>query len=138
MHITTRSRICRCRWSLTYQINSKEASGKACEIWLKFRLRGNFSNSANMDTPCCHAWKVAIYFSNLNFIHIERITTNYQTLQTWVGLNVTCTIAWTLYHTRDHIFSLRLAWFWAIWNPLPRVSIIFSKKLLIFFLKIWR
>ena len=29
-------------------MNSKEASGKACEIWLKLGLPGNFSNSANM------------------------------------------------------------------------------------------
>ena len=26
-------------------MNSKEASGKACEIWLKWGLHGNFSNT---------------------------------------------------------------------------------------------
>ena len=70
-------------------MNSKEASGKACGMWLKLRLHGNnFSNSANMDRPCCHVWKVSISFSNLNFSHIERVITHYQTLQTWAGLNV--------------------------------------------------
>ena len=29
-------------------MSSKEASGKACEIWLKLGSPGNFSNSANM------------------------------------------------------------------------------------------
>ena len=70
-------------------MNSKEASGKACEIWLKLGLPGNSSNSANMDRTCCHVWKVAISFSNLNFSHIERVTTHYQTLQTCIALNVT-------------------------------------------------
>ena len=69
---------------------SKEPSGKACEIWLKLGLHGNFSNSANMDRPSCHAWKVAISFSNPNFGHFELVTMHYQTLQTWIGLNVTC------------------------------------------------
>ena len=36
LHITNRSRIS--RWCFTYQINSKEASGKVCEIWIKLRL----------------------------------------------------------------------------------------------------
>ena len=31
--------------------------------------------------------KIAISFSNLNFIHVERVTTHYHTLQTWIGHN---------------------------------------------------
>ena len=69
-------------------MNFKEASGKACEIWLKLGLHGNFSNS-NMDRSSCHVWKVAISFSNLNFSNLELVTTNYQALQAWMGLNVT-------------------------------------------------
>ena len=70
-------------------MNYKEASGKVCEIWLKLGLHDNFSNSANIDRPSCHVWKVAISFSNLNFSHIERVTTHYQTLQTRIGFDVT-------------------------------------------------
>ena len=51
----TRSKIW--TWFLAYVINSKEASGKACEIWLKYRL-------------------------------LKDMTT-FQTLQTWIGHNVT-------------------------------------------------
>ena len=36
--------------------------------------------------PCL---KVAISFSNLNSSHIERVTTHYHTLQTWISLNLT-------------------------------------------------
>ena len=42
-----------------------------------------------LQTWICHVWKVVISFSNLNFSHIELVTTHYQTLQTWVGLNAT-------------------------------------------------
>ena len=70
-------------------MNSKEASWKVCKIWLKLGLHGNFWNFANMDKPSCHVWKVTISFSCLSFSHIERVTTHYQTLQTWIGLNET-------------------------------------------------
>ena len=70
-------------------MDSKEANGKACEIWQKLGLHGNFSNSANMDRLFCHVWKVAISFSNLSFCHFEHVTTHCQTLQTWIDLNVT-------------------------------------------------
>ena len=88
-------------------MNSKDASGKACEIWLKLRLHGNnFSNSANMDRPCCHVSKVVISFSNLNFSHIERVTKHYQTLQIWTGINVTCYHSLNaLPHVLPYIFS---------------------------------
>ena len=73
-------------------MNSKEASGKTFGIWLKLRLHGNnFSNSANMDRPSCHVLKVAIAFSNLNFSHIECVTTHYQTFHFHdFGLFATC------------------------------------------------
>ena len=32
-------------------------------------------------------WKVALSFSNLNFGYVERVTTHYKTLQTWIGHN---------------------------------------------------
>ena len=92
-------------------MNSKEASGKAFGIWLKLRLHGNnFSNSANMDRPSCHVLKVAIAFSNLNFSHIECVTTHYQTLQTWAGVNVTHyhslnALPHALPHALPYIFS---------------------------------
>ena len=87
-------------------MNSKAASGKACEIWLKLGLHGNFSNSANMDRPCCHVLGVDISFSNLNFSHSERVTMHYQTLQTWIGLNVTRYHSLnTLPHALSYIFS---------------------------------
>ena len=108
-------------------MNSKETSVKACKIRLKLGLHGNFSNPANMGRPCCHVWKVAISFSNLNFSYIEHVTTHYQTLQTRIGLYVTCYHSFS-YHMRYRIFSLRFSWFWTICNALPRVTIIFFKK----------
>ena len=87
LHITTRSRLC--RWPLTCLMNSKEASGKACEISLKFGLHGSFSNSANMDRPSCYVWNVCISFSNLHFGHIEGVATHYQTLQ-WIHVTSHC------------------------------------------------
>ena len=95
-------------------MNSKEASAKASEIWLKLGLHGNFSNSANMDRPSCRVLKVAISFSNLNFSHFELVATHYQTLQTWIGLNVTRyhslnalshALPHALPHTLPYIFS---------------------------------
>ena len=67
-------------------------------------------------------------------IMFECVTTHYQTLQTWIGHVQRVTITSTSYHTRYHTFSLRLAWFVAICNALPRVTVKFIKKyILIFF-----
>ena len=77
-------------------MNFKEASGKTWEIWLKLELHGEFLNSANINRPCCHVWKVATSFSNLSFSYIERVTSHYQTLRTWIGLNVTRYCFWNL------------------------------------------
>ena len=41
-----------------------------------------------MNRLCCHVRKVAITFSKCNFSHFELVTIHYQTLQTWIGLNV--------------------------------------------------
>ena len=49
----------------------------------------NFVNSANIERPSYHDWKIAISFNNLNFSHFERVTTPYKPLQTWIGPNVT-------------------------------------------------
>ena len=81
-----------CSWWLTYLINSKEARGKACEIWLKLRSHkdmATFQTLQNMDRSCCNDWKVAISFSKCNLSHFEGVTTHYQTRQTWIGLNLT-------------------------------------------------
>ena len=108
-------------------MNSNEASGKPCEIWLKLKLYdNNFSNSANMDRPCFHVGKVAISFSNLNFSHIERVTTHYQTLQTWTGLNVMLyhslnALPHALPHALPYIFSE----IFQILGYLQRITVIF-------------
>ena len=90
MHITTRTRIW--RWLLTYLISSKEANDKACEIWLKLRLHKDMATfqtlETNMNRPSWHNWKVTISFSKCNLRHFERVTTHYQTLQTWIGFSV--------------------------------------------------
>ena len=52
LHITTKSRIC--RWSFTYLINSKEAVGKACEIWLKLRLHNGMATFQTLQTWIGH------------------------------------------------------------------------------------
>ena len=59
----------------------------------------------------------------------ERVTINYQTLQTWIGHNG------KRYHNFNallhalphalHTFSLRFAWFGAICNGLTRVTVKF-------------
>ena len=57
-------------------------------------------------------------------IMFERVT-HYHTLQTWMP-----------YHTRYDTFSLSLAWFTAICNRLPRVTVKLLKKYVsIFYLK---
>ena len=48
LHITTKSKIC--RWSLTYLLNSKEAGGKACKIWLKLRLHNGMETFQTLQT----------------------------------------------------------------------------------------
>ena len=42
-----------------------------------------------MDRSCCYVLKVTISFRNSNFSPFEHVTTHHQTLQTWIGLNVT-------------------------------------------------
>ena len=37
----------------------------------------------------CRVWKVTLSFNNLNFSHVERVATHYNTLQTWIGHNAT-------------------------------------------------
>ena len=91
-------------------MKSKEASWKACEILLKLGLRGNLSNSVNMNRLSCHVWKFVISFSNLNLVIFELFTTHYQTLQTRIGLNVTryhslIMLLHALQHTLPYIFS---------------------------------
>ena len=130
MHITLRNKIC--RWSLTYLMSSKEVSRKACEIWLKLGLHDNFRNSANMDRPCCHVWKVSISFSNLNFSHIERAITHYQTLQIWIGLNVT---HYSSLNARPHALPYIVSEICLAFSYLQRVTTIYHcfilKKILI-------
>ena len=41
-------------------------------------------------------------------IMFEHVTTHYQTLQTWIGQNTTC--SHTRYHMRYRTFSLSLTW----------------------------
>ena len=52
LHVTTKSRIC--RWSLTYLISSKEAGGKAREIWLKLRLHKDIATFQTLQTWIDH------------------------------------------------------------------------------------
>ena len=110
MHITTRIRIW--RWLLSYLISSKEANDKACEIWLKLRLHKDMATfqtlETNMNRPCCHNWRVTISFSKCNLRHFKRVTTHYQTLQTWIGFNVMSYHNLNAYRTRHGIFSLEI------------------------------
>ena len=106
---------------------------------------------------------VDILFPLTNAIPImfEHVTSHYQTLQTWISHNTTryhnfnvlphalpyifsqfslvwgylqrVTITSTCYHTRYCTFSLNLAWFGAICNALPRVTIKFIKKFILIF-----
>ena len=59
------------------------AYGNACGNALKLVTRFIIAY------PYLLGLKIAIPFSNLNFSHVERATTHYQTLQTWIGLNIT-------------------------------------------------
>ena len=111
-----------------YQNNKWET----CEIWLKLRMHKDiaiFKLSRNMDSLCCHVRKVSISFSKRNFSHFKGVTTHYQTLQKFLGLNVTryhnLDVLLRAYHMRYHIFYLGFSWFWAICNALPRVTILF-------------
>ena len=72
------------------QFEKASGSGKICEVYLKLGLHFNFPDLANIDRSCCRVWKVVISFSNLVFSDIKRITTHYQTQETWIGLNITC------------------------------------------------
>ena len=51
------------RWSLTYLINSKEARGKSCEIWLKLKLLNNMSTFQTLQRWIGHN---ATCYRNLN------------------------------------------------------------------------
>ena len=73
-----------------------------------------------------HYMCVGILFPPTKAITImfECVTTYYQTLQTWIANNSTRYHNFTVYyHMRYHTFSLSLAWFGAIYNALPRVTI---------------
>ena len=90
------------RWSLTYLINSKKASRKACEIWLKLsHVRGYLK-----------MWQI------INFCkHLQTITQ-------------CVTITWMHYRVRYRAFSLRLAWFWLFatcYHALPSTFLTRSK-----------
>ena len=50
----------------------------------------------------------------------------FETLETWISHNA------MRYQTRYRIFSLRFAWFWAICNALPPVTINCFKRILIY------
>ena len=63
LHIATRSRIC--RWPLTYLINFKEVSEKACEIWLKLRL---YKDMATFQTLQAWIGHNATRYHNLNVL----------------------------------------------------------------------
>ena len=102
---------------------------------LKFRLHKDMTTFQTLQTWIGHVpmfESFAISFSNLIFSHFKHASTHYQTLQAWIGLNV------IRYHNLSALphayrgFYLRLAWSWAIFNALPRVTIIFLKKTLIY------
>ena len=124
LHITTRSRIC--RKCLTYLINSREASEKACEICLKLKLHKDIAAFQTLQTWIAHVAmfeKLTYPSVKCNFSRFERVTIHYQTLQTWICLNVSRyhnlnTLSHAL-HLRYHMFSLIFFWFWAICNSLP-------------------
>ena len=76
-----------------------------------------------MAYPCLQSLKVAMWFSNLNFSQIERVTTHYQTIQTWIGHNVMryhnfISLPYALPHALLHIFS----WSSMVWGYLQRVT----------------
>ena len=63
-----------------------------------------------MDRSCCNVSKVALSFSKWNLSHFEGVTTHCQTLETWIGLNVTRyhnlnALLQALQHVLPYIFS---------------------------------
>ena len=63
-----------------------------------------------MDRSCCNVSKVALSFSKWNLSHFEGVTTHCQTLETWIGLNVTRyhnlnALLQALQHALPYIFS---------------------------------
>ena len=105
-------------------MKSKEASGKACEIWMKLGLRGIFSNSAYPS-----ATSILVIF--------ELVTTHYQTLRTWISLNVThyhslITLLHALPHTLPYIFS-EICVVLGYWQRVTTRYRYFFKKILIYF-----
>ena len=73
-----------------------------------------------------HYMYVRILFPPTKAITImsECVTTYYQTLQTWIANNAARYHNFTVcYHMCYHTFSLSLAWFGAICNALPWVTI---------------
>ena len=92
--------------------------------------RSSYENVLHYGLSMLVEFEVSITVSNLNFSQIERVTTHYQTLQTWIDHKATryhnlnaC------YHMCYHTFFLSLALFWAIYNTLPRVTVKFIKKI---------
>ena len=53
-----------------FQRSNWEGLWNPAEIEITLRY-DNFSNSENMDKPCCYVWKVAISFSKCNFSNLN-------------------------------------------------------------------
>ena len=113
-------------------INSKEASEKACEIWLKLRLHKDMATFQTMQTWTDHVVlfeKLPYPLVSCNFSHFERVTTHYQILKIWIGLNVTRyhnlnALPHALLHALPYIFYKICL----VLGYLQRVNIIFLKK----------
>ena len=59
-------------------------------------------------------------------IRLQQVTSYYQTLQTWIGHNVTRYYNYHKhYQMRYFTFSLSLAWYGSFYNRLPRVIVRF-------------
>ena len=129
LDINTSSRIR--RWSLTYLINSQKARGRLVKPswnwdYIKICQLFKFCKLGYIDRPCCHVWKVVISFIRRNFSHCERVTTHYQTLQTWIDLNVTCYHNLNAVpHALTHALPYILSDICLVFGYLQRVAIVF-------------
>ena len=118
-------------------MKSKEASGKACEIWMKLGLRGNFSNSAKWVGHLAMFEKLSYPSATSILVIFELVTTHYQTLRTWISLNVThyhnlITLLHALPHTLPYIFS-EICVVLGYWQRVTTRYRYFFKKILIYF-----
>ena len=114
LHITTRSRIC--RKCLTYLINSREASEKACEICLKLKLHKDIAAFQTLQTWIAHvAMFEKLTYPSVNAISVvlnvlPHITKLYKH---GYALMYHVTITWIRYRTRYTCVTICFLWYFS-------------------------